>query len=175
MVQNSGTLRYFPNLVQAGELEYMGTTIEQIVMDIASKHIKVPGTDVKSLLLDMIVPVLFLLKRRLNLSRFFDGLKMKLYEANDPRKLSQRNLIDIILVNSDRFLSRHRMYLLSKWNPVPMIQPETNRVKDPYRPIASLTHVWDYERPVLLSFGIGSCKGKSQLLNSLFEANLKNQ
>jgi hypothetical protein len=53
--------------------------------------------------------------------------------------------------------------LLSKRNPVPFLQPS---IRDVF--VSDIIHVWDYQTPTILSFGIGQCSGKSTLLNTIF-------
>ncbi|CAF1511769.1 unnamed protein product [Rotaria sp. Silwood1] len=60
------------------------------------------------------------------------------------------------------------MNLLSKRNPVPFIEPSLNERSSSPSFVLDIVHVWDYSLPTLLSFGVGPCKGKSSLLNTLF-------
>ena len=71
------------------------------------------------------------------------------------------------MTNSERFLCQRLTSLLSKHNCVPMIQPPLGYTGSEYRSIPNVIHVWDYQRPVFLSFCIGQCKGKTSLVNSL--------
>lgn len=170
---NHGFGYSFKDLVNAGELQYTEKTMEDIAKDIANKYENDPNHDFKSLISDTIRPIMYMLKRQQKLSDFLEILKAELMETTDTPSVSQRLLIDTIMMNSDRFLRRTLISLLSKRNPVPVIQPQTDLTKNQYRSIMSIIHIWDFQRPILLSFGIGSCKGKTSLLNAVFESNFE--
>jgi hypothetical protein len=147
--------------------------MEDIAKDIVNKFKNDPSHDFKAFIAEAIRPVMYMLKRQQNLADFFDPLKTELIESTEMSCVSQRLLIDTILMNSDRFLCRLLISLLSKRNPVPMIQPPTDLTKNQYRSIMSIIHIWDYQRPILLSFGIGQYKGKTSLINAVFESNFE--
>jgi GTPase SAR1 family protein len=147
--------------------------MEGIAKDIVNKFKNDPSPDFKAFITEAIQPVMYMLKRQQNLADFFDPLKTELIESIEMPCVSQRLLIDTIMINSDRFLCRLLISLLSKRNPVPMIQPPTTLTKNQYRSILSIIHIWDCQRPILLSFGIGQYKGKTSLVNALFESNFE--
>lgn len=125
------------------------------------------------LISETVQPIMYLLKREQNLTDFSDPLKRLLSKEKNIPCVSQRLLIDTIMMNSDRFLCRRLTSLLSKRNSVPMIQPPLDYISSEYRSISNIIHIWDYHRPVLLSFGIGQCKGKTSLINTLFGSNFE--
>ncbi|CAF4006430.1 unnamed protein product [Rotaria sp. Silwood2] len=125
------------------------------------------------LIFGAIQPMMYLLKREQNLSDFLEPLKSLFSKESNNPCISQRWLIDVMMINSNRFLCRRLTFLLSKRNPVPMIQPSTNTINKKYRFVSSIIHVWDFSRPILLSFGVGKCKGKTPLVNALFETNFE--
>jgi hypothetical protein len=147
--------------------------MEDIAIDLVNKFKDDPSHDFKTFIAEAIQPVMYMLKRQQNLADFFDPLKTELITSMEMQCVSQRLLIDTIIMNSDRFLSRLIISLLSKRNPVPMIQPLTDLTKNQYRSIASIIHIWDYQRPILLSFGIGQYKGKTSLINAVFKSNFE--
>ena len=161
----------YKELVQAGELAYINEKLQNIVEQLV--FTLKPSVDRAEnfplFVHKCLTPVLYLLKREQNLTNFVRPIKQllahKKYHAV-PR-ISLRLLVDVLLENSDSVLRRILMRLLSKRNPVPMLEPALERI---YRPrfVPELLHVWNYSRPTVLSLGIGPCKGKSSLLNSLF-------
>ncbi|CAF3833086.1 unnamed protein product [Rotaria sordida] len=154
------------DLVNAGELQYTDKKMKDIASDLVKKFKGEFNHNLNLLILDAIQPMMYLLKREQNLSDFLEPLKSLLSKENNIPCISQRWLVDVMMINSNRFLCRRLTFLLSKRNPVPMIQPPTN---NGYRFVSSIIHVWDSSRPILLSFGIGKCKGKTPLINALFE------
>ena len=161
------------DLVEAGELQYNDKTIKQVAIEIIEKFKKDPDKDYNMLLLNALKPVMYLLKREQNLAVFSNQVKSALLKERNIQKLSQRLLIDTLMINSNRFLRQRLMYLLSKRNAVPMTQPSMSTTNQIHRFVSSIIHIWDFNRPILLSFGIGKVKGKSSLLNALFEANFE--
>ncbi|CAF3322623.1 unnamed protein product [Rotaria sp. Silwood2] len=147
--------------------------MEDIANDIVDKFKNDPSPDFKAFIVEVVQPVMYMLKRQQSLKDFFDTLKVGVIESMNKPFVSQRLLIDTIMMNSNRFLGQHLISLLSKRNSVPMIQPSTDLTKNKYRAIPSIIHIWDYERPILLSFGIGQCKGKSTLINAVFSSNFE--
>ncbi|CAF0880932.1 unnamed protein product, partial [Adineta ricciae] len=157
------------DLVTAGELTYINQVFTQIIDTIVKAYAS--NKRFLSFIRSCFTPIMYLLKRCQNLDDFFKGLhreysKCKL-TVRKP-KLSLRMLIHIILSNSDLSLSRKLMFLLSKRNPVPLLQLSSSNHQNDYVFVSSITHVWDYSKPTLLSFGIGPCKGKSTILNRIF-------
>ena len=132
-----------------------------------------PKRDFNALISETVQPLMYLLKREQNLMDFIGPFKRLLSKEKDIPSVSRRLLIDTIMINSDQILSRRLTSLLSKRNAVPMIQPRLDSVDDKYRSISNLIHVWDYDRPVFLSFGIGQCKEKTSLINALFSSNFE--
>ncbi|CAF4831358.1 unnamed protein product [Rotaria sp. Silwood1] len=147
--------------------------MKDIASDLVKKFKGEFNRNLNFLILDAIQPMMYLLKREQNLSDFLEPLKSLLSKENDIPCISQRWLVDVMMINSNRFLCRRLTFLLSKRNPVPMIQPPTNTINNGYRFVSSIIHVWDFSRPILLSFGVGKCKGKSPLVNALFETNFE--
>ncbi|CAF1183940.1 unnamed protein product [Adineta ricciae] len=91
---------------------------------------------------------------------------------SDDTNLSLRMVLHVLLMSSDIFLRRIIMSLASKRNPVPFVSPAIlNRdANQQHEFIPAIIHVWDHTRPTILSFGVGSCQGKSSLLNQLFKS-----
>ena len=147
--------------------------MEDIAKDIVNKFKNDPSADFKAFIAEAIQPVMYMLKRQQNLADFVDSLKSELMESTELPCVSQRLLIDTIMMNSDRFLCRFLISLLSKRNPVPILQPPTDLTKNQYRSILSIIPIWDYQRPILLSFGIGQYRGKTSLINAVFETNFE--
>lgn len=157
------------DLVDAGELEYTELKMEDVAMNLVKKFKDEYGRNVDLLILNARYPMMYLLKREQDLSDFIESLEDSLSEEEDLPRLNQRWLVDIMLTHSNRFLSRRLTSLLSKRNPVPMIQPSIDLTGDQQRFASNILHVWDSTRPILLSFGIGECKDKTPLLNALFK------
>ena len=157
------------DLVDAGELEYTELKMEDVAMNLVKKFKDEYSRNLELLILNARYPMMYLLKRKQDLSDFIESLEDSLSEEEDLPRLSQRWLVDIMLIHSNRFLSRRLTSLLSKRNPVPMIQPSIDPTSDQQRFASNILHVWDSTRPILLSFGIGKCKGKTLLLNTLFK------
>jgi hypothetical protein len=156
------------NLVEAGELIYIDKKLNVILDEIIHKYVSQKKFSL--FINDCLIPMMYLLKRHQNLDDFNEGLFQKYDELElslKSGKLSLRMLIDILLLNSDFSLSRKILLLLSKRNSVPFLQPSL-RNSSSYRFVSDIIHVWDYSIPVILSFGIGSCSGKSTTLNSIF-------
>ncbi|CAF1201967.1 unnamed protein product [Rotaria sordida] len=160
-------------LVIAGELQYTEKTMRDIATEIVNRFKSDPNRDFNVLISETVQPIMYLLKREQNLVDFSNPFKRLLSKEKDIPCVSQRFLIDTIMMNSDRFLCRRLTSLLSKRNSVPMIQPPLDSTNNEYRSISNIIHVWDYHRPVLLSFGIGQCKGKTSLMNTLFDSNFE--
>ena len=147
--------------------------MKDVAAEIVNRFKSDPKRDSNALISETVQPLMYLLKREQNLMDFIGPFKRLLSKEKDIPSVSQRLLIDIIMINSDRILSRCLTSLLSKRNPVPMVQPRLDSANDKYRSISNLIHVWDYDRPVFLSFGIGQCKGKTSLVNALFSSNFE--
>ncbi|CAF1453477.1 unnamed protein product, partial [Rotaria sordida] len=167
----------FKNLLQYGEFQYLNQTFK----DISEKLVDTFNNQQRTFpefVQDCLTPIMFLLKRQQNLNDFFRQLKftyekMQQNPNNQPRQttnISLRMLIHSLLMNSDRFLRRILMLLLSKQNFVPFISPNIrhSNENEEYEFMFDIIHVWNYTRPTILSFGIGPCQGKSTLLNVLF-------
>ncbi|CAF1095824.1 unnamed protein product [Rotaria sordida] len=168
------TFRYSSKyLVIAGELQYTEKTMRDIATEIVNRFKSDPNRDFNALISETVQPIMYLLKREQNLVDFSNPFKRLLSKEKDIPCVSQRFLIDTIMMNSDRFLCRRLTSLLSKRNSVPMIQPPLDSTNNEYRSISNIIPVWDYHRPVLLSFGIGQCKGKTSLMNTLFDSNFE--
>ncbi|CAF1334265.1 unnamed protein product, partial [Rotaria sp. Silwood1] len=168
------TFRYSSKyLVIAGELQYTEKTMKDIATEIVNRFKSDPNHDFNALISETVEPIMYLLKREQNLADFSGQFKRLLSKEKDIPCVSQRFLIDTIMMNSDRFLCRRLTSLLCKRNSVPMIQPPLGSTNNEYRSISNIIHVWDYYRPVLLSFGIGQCKGKTSLINTLFDSNFE--
>ena len=147
--------------------------MKDVATEIVNRFKSDPKRDFNALISETVQPLMYLLKREQNLMDFIGPFKRSLPKEKDIPCVSQRLLIDTIMINSDRILSRRLTSLLSKRNPVPMIQPQLDLADDKYRSISNLIHVWDYDRPVFLSFGIDQCKGKISLVNTLFSSNFE--
>ena len=167
--KNINTFRYsFKYFVNAGELQYNGETMTAIATNIVERSKTNGNYDIDVLISEAIQPIMYLLKREQNITEFCRQLKRLSPKGKNIQRVSQRLLIDIMMVNSDRLLRRRLTSLLSKRNAVPMIQPQFESMNSEYRSISNLIHVWDYHQPVLLSFAIGPCEGKTTLINTLF-------
>ncbi|CAF3265969.1 unnamed protein product [Rotaria socialis] len=172
---NVGAFQHtFKHLVNAGELQYTEISMKDIATNVVSRFLRDPGRDFNAFVLETLQPIMYLLKREQNLTDFTGPLKRLLAkEKKIPCAVSQRFLIDTMMINSDRFLCRCLVSLLSKCNPIPMIQPPIDSKNNKYRSIPNIIHIWDYQRPILLSFGIGRFKGKTSLINAVFESNFE--
>ncbi|CAF3944102.1 unnamed protein product [Rotaria sp. Silwood1] len=165
-----------PVFVQAGELRYLDTTIGDIFEKISQDYMK--SNNFTQLILQSIEPVMYLLKRQQSLSSYTEQIRMNCENCDTKDKLdfSQRLLFHILLSNSNPELSRILMISMSKQNAVPFLQPNvlhwktSNECDDRYYFEPNIIYIWDYATPTLLSFGFGSCSGKSTLLNQLFRS-----
>ncbi len=162
------------DLVQAGELQYINQTLDDITQNLVAslnyKHHTFP-----KFVQDCLIPIMYLLKRQQNLDDFFISLTFKyqgMEQLTERTNLSLRMLLHVLFINSDIFLQRIIMSLLSKRNPIPFISPNIQKWNHnkQYEFMPGIIHVWNFTRPTILSFGIGSCKGKSTLLNQLFQS-----
>ena len=158
-------------LVQAGELLYIEQRLNDIVSRIVNdyQHSK----NFSKFIQDCLVPIMYLLKRHQNLTDFFEYLSYNYSQALASPLLAipdvnMRLITHVLLMSSDLSVSRMIMSLLSKRNPVPFIEPSLDDQSSSPSFVLDIIHVWDYSLPTLLSFGIGPCKGKSSLLNTLF-------
>lgn len=151
------------NLIQAGELLYTKDTLTSIanklLKDFEDNHKSFP-----KLMKDCLIPMMYLLKRELNLLDFIKLIKQGLVKTRNIPRPSQRMLIDILLKNSEDLLTQTLVKLLSKRNVVPLFEVDGERQKF----VPHIIRVWDYTKPTILSFGIGPCAGKSSLLNNIF-------
>ncbi|CAF3393231.1 unnamed protein product [Rotaria sp. Silwood2] len=167
------------DLVQAGELQYINQTLkdisETLVDNFYCKHHTFP-----EFIQECVTPVMYLLKRLQNLDDFVNTLTFKYQRMQQKidRKLTKttnlslRMLLHVLFMNSDIFLRRIIMSLVSKRNPVPIISPNIQNwnQNETYEFMPAIIHVWNHTRPTILSFGIGPCQGKSTLLNQLFQS-----
>ncbi|CAF3087071.1 unnamed protein product [Rotaria sp. Silwood2] len=171
------------NLVEAGELIYVNKTLKEISNDFIHS-INKDKPNLAKFIEECQIPIMFLLKRQQNLDDFISILTNIFEDAKSDQslstgfKLNLRRFLHILLLNSDTFLSRIIMSLISKRNPVPFVEPnikfwnmnDGNNIAK-YEFISSIIHIWDHTRPTILSFGIGNdCQGKSTLLNVLFQS-----
>ncbi|CAF0919988.1 unnamed protein product [Didymodactylos carnosus] len=167
------------HLMEAGELKYIDKILSEITHDIINQFYK-KQTTFPQFIDECLTPVMFLLKRQQNLDDFMSTFsfiyeKMKcgitLSSEEQISSLSLRAFLHILLMNSDTFLRRIIISLISKRNPVPFVEPNVENwnghVKHEFMP--AIVHVWNYTRPTILSFGIGPSRGKSSLLNVLFQ------
>ncbi|CAF1142308.1 unnamed protein product [Didymodactylos carnosus] len=118
------------HLVQAGELQYINQTLadisEKLVTDFQHKH-----KSFSEFIQNCLTPVMYLLKRLQNLDHFMTTLIFKyhpiqqksIHQSTERTNLSLRMLVHVLFINSDIFLRRIVMSLLSKRNPVPFISP----------------------------------------------------
>ncbi|CAF3840110.1 unnamed protein product [Adineta steineri] len=173
--KNNGTTFQYTSeyFFGVGELQYADKTIEDIANEIVDRFKNDSYRDFNALISETAQLLMYLLKREQNLTNFSDILKVSLIEEKNIPCFNLRRLIDNIMINSDQFLCRRLISLLSKRNPVPLIQPCHDSTNNEYRSISSIIHVWDYHRPVLLSFGIGICTGKTSLINTIFYSNFE--
>ncbi|CAF0821507.1 unnamed protein product [Didymodactylos carnosus] len=156
------------DLLQAGEFKYANVTLKQLVKDIVDAYKE--EENFSKLIENCCILIMYLLKRQQNLDTFTGELCRHLlnFKSNqESPSVSLRMFIHILLHSGDKFLRRIIMSLLSKRNPVPLLEPNLNDHKQ-IELISEIIHVWDYSRPTILSFGIGSSQGKSSLLNKLF-------
>ena len=164
--------------MKAGELQYMNQTLKQIseklVNDFQNKR-----WEFSEFVQNCLTPIMYLLKRLQGLDDFVRSLTFKYqkwrqkthHRLKETTSLSLRMLLHILLMNSDIFLRRIIISLASKRNPIPFVLPNIYP-KDQdvtYEFVPAIIHVWEYERPTILSFGVGPCQGKSTLLNQLFQ------
>ena len=159
---------HLAHLVKAGELMYIDQKLDDAINKMVQNYRK--QQSFVEFMHECLQLLMYLLKRHQNLNNFIETLFFKYSEVESffsAPKLNSRMFIDILLLNSDFSLSRMIMSLLSKRNPVPFIQPSLNN-SDSYRFVPDIIHIWDYEVPILLSFGIGKCMGKSTLLDTVF-------
>ncbi|CAF1664040.1 unnamed protein product [Rotaria magnacalcarata] len=156
------------DLTQAGELMYTQDTLTSIANRLLSEF-KTNHKQFSNLIKDCLTPMMYLLKRELNLLDFIKLIKQGLITHRDIPRPSQRMLVDILLKNAEDFLAQTLVKLLSKRNVVPLF--EVQGESQEFRP--HIIHVWDYDKPTILSFGIGPCAGKSSLLNSMFLSNFE--
>ncbi|CAF0853008.1 unnamed protein product [Adineta steineri] len=170
------------HLMDAGELKYINKTLRDISEEIVNRFYSEKIT-FSQFIHECLVPIMFLLKRQQNLDDFMKIL-IFIYQKKKPEQskldfvpkkfnLNLRTFIHILILNSDLFLCRTIMSLISKRNPVPFIEPDIEKStneKIQYNIIPSIIHIWNTKRPTLLSFGIDSCRGKSSLINTLFQS-----
>ena len=162
--------------VQAGELRYLDSAIDDVFVKILEDYIK--SKNFPKFIEQLIEPIMYLLKRQQNLMHYIEHILMywENHDGDDQLKLSQRMLFHIAMFNSSLALSRILMVSLSQQNVVPFIQPNifylesSGQDQKRYCFEPNIIHAWDYETPTLLSFGVGPCDGKSTLLNHLFKA-----
>ncbi len=167
------------NLVQAGELQYIDQTLRVITEKLVTNH-SINHCTFPVFIQDCLIPIMYFLKRLQNLDDFMNALIFKYQgekhkisnQSNENTNLSLRMLIHVLFMSSDIFLRRIIMSLASKRNPVPFISPVimNQDANQQYEVMPAIIHVWNYSRPTILSFGIGSCQGKSSLLNQLFKS-----
>ncbi|CAF1085768.1 unnamed protein product [Adineta steineri] len=157
------------DLVQMGELIYITKTLRDILQDIFNRYKQ--HQSFSQFVNDCLTPMIYLLKRQQNLTNFMKTLfklskSMKLDKslAKPLSKLSLRMLIDVLLRSSDDLVSRIVLLLLSKQNPVPLSHPTLQKMEI----TREMFYLWSFNYPTVLSFGVGSCTGKSSLLNLLF-------
>ena len=170
------------NLVQAGELQYINQTLDDITNNLIHQFMN-DNLGLYHFIQSCLTPIMYLLKRQQNLDDFFSSISFK-YEGvaqsienrfKQRLQISLRMLIHILFVNADQHLQRVLMSLLSQRNPVPLISPniQQHHQTERYMYMPSIIHVWNFKKPTILSFGIGPCKGKSTLLNQLFQSNFE--
>ena len=172
---------HLQQLMQAGELKYIAEKMETVVQKMVQRLFN-KQTTLAEFIADCLVPIMFLLKRQQNLDDFMKTLsfvyqKMRREAATPPalhesRIINLRVFLHVLLLSSDLFLRRIIMSLISKRNPVPLIEPKIRDVDETvdYEVMPSIIHVWNTAHPTLLSFGIGPCHGKSTLMNTLFQS-----
>ncbi len=106
---------YLSNLVQAGEMMYIGKKRDEILSSIVGDGQK---DDCVPFFIDhSLVVIMYLLKRHQNLDDFVEALSFKLAQSFGPTldilpKISLRMLIHILLLKSDISLRRMIMSLL---------------------------------------------------------------
>ncbi|CAF3979690.1 unnamed protein product [Rotaria magnacalcarata] len=177
--RNQPNLYQLEDLVQAGELQYINQTLDDITKNLIGR-LEYNNYSFPKFIQDCLTPIMYLLKRQQNLDDFFTSLTFKYqgmnqsrgYQLQEQANLSLRMLLHVLFMNSDIFLRRIIMSLLSKRNPVPFISStiQVGNQNEQYQFIPAILHVWNYTRPTILSFGIGACQGKSTLLNQLFQS-----
>ncbi|CAF1459074.1 unnamed protein product, partial [Didymodactylos carnosus] len=167
------------DLAQAGELQYVNQTLkdisEKLVNDFQHKH-----RSFSEFIQNCLTPIMYLLKRLQNLDDFMNTLIIEyqpiqqelIHQSTKTTHMSLRMLLHVLFMNSDIFIRRTVMSLASKRNPVPFISPniQNSNKNEQYEFMPAIIHVWNHTRPTILSFGIGPCKGKSTLLNQLFQS-----
>ncbi|CAF1196640.1 unnamed protein product, partial [Didymodactylos carnosus] len=158
------------DLVQAGELLYIQKTLKNILEDILLQYQKHKCFSL--VIYHCLTPLMYLLKRQQNLTIFMKTLfslsKSSLLDralSQALSKVSLRMLIHILLINSNVLVSRVVMSLLSKQNPIPLLNPQPGNTM---QMMPEIFYLWNFHFPTILSFGIGPCFGKSSLLNRLF-------
>ncbi|CAF1177923.1 unnamed protein product, partial [Didymodactylos carnosus] len=154
-----------PDLVQAGELMYTNLKLNDISKKIVSDF--ATHGNFAQLIKDCLTPVMYLLKRQQSLDSFITGLQLHLMRScNRAPIIHLKVLIHILLLNADLFLRRIIITLASKRNPVPLLVPSCHPNHTDI--FFDIIHIWDHTKPLILSFGIGPCSGKSSLLNTIF-------
>jgi hypothetical protein len=156
------------DLVMAGELQYIGKSMQDIALGIMNKFDDQTQQKHNEFIREILLVIMYLLKREENLTLFIDKFDTEIGERSIESTISQRSLIDTLIRNTKPILHRRLLWLLSERNSVPMIQPSLDSNSHEYCLIPDVIDVWDYKRPVLLSFGIDAVEGKSTLLNELF-------
>ncbi|CAM4850943.1 unnamed protein product [Rotaria magnacalcarata] len=166
---NRDHLLTMKDLTEAGELMYTTDTLKTISEKLIADFNATEPKQFSKLMKDCLIPMMYLLKRELNLLDFTKFIKQGLMTNRSIPRSSQRMLVDILLKNSEHILARTLVKRLSKRNPLPFFQVSG----DSQQLLPYVIHVWDYTKPTILSFGIGPCPGKSSLINSLFLSNFE--
>ncbi|CAF1225774.1 unnamed protein product [Didymodactylos carnosus] len=113
---------HLSDLVQAGELMYIGKKRDEILSTIVGDYRR--KKNFPAFIEDYLIPVMYLLKRHQNLDDFMEALSFKLsqvFSVTLPTipKISLRMLIHILSLKSDLSSGPMIMTLLAKRNPVP--------------------------------------------------------
>jgi hypothetical protein len=94
------------DLVMAGELQYIGKSMQDIALDIMNQFDDQTQQKHNEFIREILLVVMYLLKREENLTLFIDKLKSEIGE----RSISQRSLIDILMRNSNPSLHRRLLF-----------------------------------------------------------------
>jgi len=97
--------------------------MEEIAMEMCEKYKDNLDERINDFLGEVLEAIMYLLKREQSLHEFCKVFIQNIKKKKGTQVISQRFLIDTLLTHSDRSLSRRILTLLSKRNPVPLMNP----------------------------------------------------
>ncbi|CAF1295975.1 unnamed protein product [Rotaria sp. Silwood1] len=155
-------------LIEANVYQFIDKSLNDILDDMIKEYGF--NQNFPSFIQSCLILIIHLLKRRCILDGFAEMLFLQYSKLNT----SLRMMIHILLLKSDILLSQKIMSLLSRQNPVPFLQPSINHNDSiSYEFVSNIIHIWNYSFPTIFSFGIGLCKGKSTLINTIFQTSFE--